>query len=164
MKNVLFSAVLLVLLAGIVILFADAGTAGQRKSVNTARYMQSEAEKASAAKPNPVSSFGNSATSDLTVSPNPVYNRNDKVILSCQTRYAGMAIINIYDAVGSLVFETTVALQRPDAVGYRVTVPWDCRNRMGRYVGNGTYLGVIRIFDSEQRPVARQTVHIGVAY
>lgn len=101
---------------------------------------------------------------DFIALPNPVHDRKEKVILMCRTRFVGTALINIYDAVGSIVFQKTVQLQQPDAVGYRMCVPWDCRNRNGRMVGNGTYLGVIRIFDLENRPIARHMVNIGIAY
>lgn len=101
---------------------------------------------------------------ELIALPNPVRDRKDKVVLMCRTRCVGTALVNIYDAVGSIVFQKTVQLQQPDAVGYRMCVPWDCRNRNGRMVGNGTYVGIIRIFDTENRPLARHMVNIGIAY
>ncbi len=96
--------------------------------------------------------------------PNPVRNQNDKVMLRCRTRCDGTALVNIYDAVGSVVFQTVVQLQQPGAMEYKMCIPWNCRNRQGRVVGKGTYLAVVRIFDTEQRLVARSTVNIGVAY
>ncbi|MBN1576695.1 MAG: hypothetical protein JW913_09100 [Chitinispirillaceae bacterium] len=101
---------------------------------------------------------------DFIALPNPVRNRNEKVVLMCRTRCVGTALLNIYDAVGSVVFQKTIALQQPDAVGHKMCISWDCRNRKGRFVGNGTYLGVISLFDTENRPIARHKINIGVAY
>lgn len=101
---------------------------------------------------------------DFIALPNPVRNRNEKVVLMCRTRCVGIALLNIYDAVGSVVFQRTITLQKPDAVGHKICIPWDCRNRNGRFVGNGTYLGVISLFDTENRPIARHMVNIGIAY
>ena len=101
---------------------------------------------------------------DLIALPNPVRNRSDHVMLMCRTRCTGTAVVDIYDAAGSVVFHKAVGLQQPDAVGHRICIPWNCRNRNGRMVGNGTYLGVIGIFDTENRPFARHSVNIGVAY
>lgn len=96
--------------------------------------------------------------------PNPVKTTTDKVLLICRTRCMGTARVNIYDAVGQIVHSVSVSQQQPEAVGYIMRIPWDLRNRNRRLVGKGTYHGVVRIYDTEDRLIARKTVNIGVAY
>ena len=112
----------------------------------------------------PVKSIQNREGCDLVAVPNPVREHHEKMYIMCQTRCMGRALVNIYDATGSMVFETTADLQQPDAVGYKMCVPWDCRNRSGRKVGKGTYLAVVRIFDTEERMIARRQAHVGITY
>jgi len=95
--------------------------------------------------------------------PNPVRKISDNVVIMCRTRCTGTALLNIYDAVGHMVHSKTISLQQSDAVGYELRIPWDLRNSSKRIVGNGTYQGVVRIFDTENRLVARKKVNIGVA-
>jgi len=53
----------------------------------------------------------------------------------------------IYDKTGSVVFRSE--WEGPPATGNKkVVIPWNGTNRNGRYVGSGTYLAFIKIFDA----------------
>jgi hypothetical protein len=112
----------------------------------------------------PVMLDAGQADNGVIAVPNPVKSSTDKVALIWRTRCPGTALVTIYDAVGQTVHSVKASLQQPDAVGYITRVKWDLRNKNRRLVGKGTYHGVIRIFDMEDRLVARKTVNIGVAY
>ena len=101
---------------------------------------------------------------DFFAVPNPVGSRNKSTILVCRTPCIGTADVNIYDAVGSIVYQTTEFLNDPAAMGYSVHIPWNCRNRQGRLVGKGTYHAVVRVYDQNNRLVVRRSINIGVAY
>jgi hypothetical protein len=165
MKSVYPSSIIMITLSGVLIA-AGTGSCSEGGQKDGNARPAPVAAMASDLRPGqaPAAAAGMSSSSELTALPNPVYNRNEKVLLTCKTRTAGTALVNIYDAAGSIVFETSVALRRTDAVGYTIRIPWDCTNRMGRCVGNGTYLAVIRIFDVDDKPVERHTVRIGIAY
>ena len=111
----------------------------------------------------PYEQNGEQIGQDFIALPNPLRERERHVLLMCRTRCVGNALVNIYDAVGTMLFRKVVKLQQPDAVGYKMCVPWDCRNQQGRQVGDGTYLAVVRIYDTGNRLVARRTTRIGVA-
>lgn len=111
----------------------------------------------------PYEQAGEDGSRDFIVLPNPLRERNTNVVMMCRTRCVGNALVNVYDAVGTMLFKKVVRLQQPDAVGYKMCIPWDCRNENGRLVGNGTYLAVVRIFDTNNHLVARRTARIGIA-
>lgn len=99
----------------------------------------------------------------IVAMPNPVEKPFDQVRILCRTRCSGTALLNIYDAVGRLVHSVTKSLEDPEAIGYELLIPWDLRNNNERLVANGTYHCVVRIYDTENRLVARKKVNIGVA-
>jgi hypothetical protein len=71
--------------------------------------------------------------------------------------YGYTATIRIYDGLGNVIVpETPLSVTDTGLV-----INWDSRNRNNRYVGNGSYLAVVKVIDSEGKATVRRIL-IGV--
>ena len=106
----------------------------------------------------------------LFCGPNPFdpHLESIAIIIDPYVKTKGIAVFTasviIYDKVGSLVWKYTWPTGRQPANAI-TEIEWNGTNRKGRYVGNGTYLAIVTVYDPSGKKISidtHQPLKIGV--
>ena len=99
--------------------------------------------------PNPFYPISNK---NFTVHVNPSVKTKEQLNLA--------ATFRIYDAVGNIVHDMSTESGQSQSASLHFV--WNGRNRSGRFVGTGTYLGIVRVIDNVSGSTGTARIRIGL--